>query len=255
MKAAIRTLLRRVGLEVRRAESRSAPRSPFRAQMRLLEGTESPVILDLGAHQGQTAKRYADAFPAARIHSFEPGDEAFRILGDAVGMRAQTSVHRLAVSDRCGTTTFHVSQRTATSSLLPRPAYARRYFPVDARMIREVEVQTTTIDRFCEEQQLAAIDILKMDIQGGELAALRGARGMLERHAIRLIFTEAMFVPHYEGAPLYHELATFLASFGYSLYDLYLTSYATNGQLRYGDAIFVSPQTRAEVIDRTPAEP
>jgi hypothetical protein len=94
-----------------------------------------------------------------------------------------------------------------------------------------------------------------MDIQGGELGALRGARGLLERGAIRVIFTEAMFVPHYEGAPLYHDLAAYLAGFGYSLYDLFLAAHGNNGQLRYGDAIFVSARTRREVVDQQAPEP
>jgi FkbM family methyltransferase len=255
MKAAIRSVFRRAGLDIRRVGPGSPARSPFEAQVRLLSGVTAPTIFDLGAHHGQTAKRYATAFPGAKIHSFEPDEDSIRAYRAAVGDRAGTEVHRLAVTDRCGETTFHINHWTATSSLYPRPAESRRYFPEAATTARQVTVETTTLDAFCAAREISRLDILKMDIQGGELKALHGASELLKREAIDVIFTEAMFVPHYEGAPLYHELAGFLASHGYSLYDLFLAAHGSNGQLRYGDAIFVSSRIRSEVIDRLPAEP
>ena len=85
--------------------------------------------------------------------------------------------------------------------------------------------------------------------------ALLGAEKLLEKEVVSLIYTEIMFVPHYEGGALFHEISSFLSGFEYSLFDIYKLFRAKNGQLRYGDALFVSSNIRSNVIDRFPDEP
>jgi hypothetical protein len=86
-----------------------------------------------------------------------------------------------------------------------------------------------------------------MDIQGGELDALRGAQRLLEGHRIDVIVSEAMFVPHYEGAPLAWQQWALLASHGYTLFGYFEQVWASKGQMRFGDAIFLSPAARARL--------
>ena len=112
-----------------------------------------------------------------------------------------------------------------------------------------LEVATISLDSFVGAQQLGAVDILKFDIQGGELMALQGATGLLRSGKTALIYTEVFFVPHYEGAPVFHDISALLAGFGYSLFDLYDLHRAGNGQIRYADALFVSSAIRQGVID------
>ena len=81
------------------------------------------------------------------------------------------------------------------------------------------------------------------------MLALKGASDLLSKSRIGLIYTEVMFVPHYEGGPLFYELCEFLARYNYSLYDLFLVKHGTNGQLCYGDAIFISYEMRTRVVD------
>jgi len=90
---------------------------------------------------------------------------------------------------------------------------------------------------------------LKLDIEGSELTALRGASEKLAHHSIELIYTEIMFVPHYEGGPMFYELCSFLSNFNYTLFNVYNLKRAVNRQLRWGNAIFVSPDIRANKID------
>jgi hypothetical protein len=115
-------------------------------------------------------------------------------------------------------------------------------------------VDIITLDEFTREHELEHIDILKLDIQGGEVQALMGAHELLLHHQIDLIFTEVFFVPHYEGALLFHGLTTLLLGFGYSLYNITHFVRGRNGQLRFGDALYVSPEIRYGVIDAHPEE-
>jgi hypothetical protein len=78
---------------------------------------------------------------------------------------------------------------------------------------------------------------------------------MLRRGDVSLIYTEVMFVPHYDGGVLFHTLCDHLLERGYTLFNLYDFHWASMGQLRFGDALFVSDRVRRTVIDQFREEP
>ena len=225
-------------------------------QKRLLSASsEVPLILDIGAHKGGTLRRYRKVFPEATLHCFEPFPDSFVELKALAETFDNVHCHPLAVSEAAGERTFHVNHFEATNSLLPRPVSSRRYFPSKATKKTEITVPVTTVDGFLGENSISRVSVLKLDIQGAELMALKGSSQALSDGKISMVYCEAMFVPHYEGNPLLWEVWQFLQGFGYTLYQLYDLVSAKNGQLRYGDALFVSPALRASVIDSGLAEP
>lgn len=252
LKYRIRTLLRVVT-----GRKRNVPCDPFALQEHLLTamGVRQPLIFDVGANVGQTALRYRAHFSDAVIYCFEPFEDSVRQLREKLGADPMVHVVRNAVADTCGRRTFHVNNFSPTNSLLARPDGSRRYFPKSAQALATLDVDTITLDTFVREQGLEAPDILKLDIQGGELMALKGARDLLRTGGVSLVYTEAMFVPHYKGGPLLHNLWSLLQEYGYSLYSLYDLHRAENGQLRYADALFISSRLRSQVIDQYPEEP
>lgn len=229
----------------------------FEVQRRLMAklARTEPTIFDVGANKGQTTKRYRALFPDSEIYSFEPFPQCVAELQAMFSGDHRVHIVPKAVARQKGVATFYVNHFDATNSLLPRPADARRYYPRSAGYKESIEVDVTSLDAFVEAADVPAVDILKFDIQGGELEALRGAERVLRSGATALIYTEMMFIPHYEGAPLFHEIWSFLRKFGYSLFDIYDLHRARNGQLRYGDALFVSESVRRSVIDQSPEEP
>ena len=82
----------------------------------------------------------------------------------------------------------------------------------------------------------------------------RLTREIIVSAAIDVIYTEFFVVPHYEGAATLHELRAALDAHGYVLYDLFKGPFGRNGQLRFGDAIFVSPKVRERYLDAFPEE-
>ena len=87
-----------------------------------------------------------------------------------------------------------------------------------------------------------------MDIQGNELEALRGAERIIQSGNVALIYTETTFVPHYESGVLFAALNSHLNERGFSLFNLYNLHSARFGQLRFGDAIFVSEHAGSIVL-------
>ena len=228
---------------------------PFLYQQSILAQRTVTTIFDVGCYRGHTIKKYNRLFPQATIFGFEPNQTSWSFVSDRYSENSQVEVFNLALAEKPGKSTFYTNKLEATSSLFPRPNKSRRYFPKEDRMLSAYKVDVSTIDEVASKHAIERIDILKLDIQGGELNALHGAKKMLESHAIDMIFTEVMFVPHYQDAPLYHEIATFLEGAGYSFVDFLATFHGTNGQLRYGDALFLSPSIRNEYLDSMGEEP
>jgi hypothetical protein len=75
---------------------------------------------------------------------------------------------------------------------------------------------------------------------------------MLRGQQAAVLYIEVVFIPLYQDQPLFHDLCGLLDDFGYTLFNLYELQTADNGQLRYGNALFVSEQMRTEVIDTLP---
>jgi hypothetical protein len=99
-------------------------------------------------------------------------------------------------------------------------------------------VKLCTIDEFCVAEKIDRIDILKLDIQGGELKALRGAARMLSTRSVSVIYSEVLFQREYDEQSFYHDIAQFLATHGYWLFRLYDLRYSPERSLEYSDAIF-----------------
>jgi FkbM family methyltransferase len=255
-----KSAFRILGLELRRAGSppSSGDADPFYVQASLLAGLgklTDPTILDIGAHTGETVERYRLHFADPKFFCFEPFPDSLAVLTRRYGGDPSVRVIPKAVADSPGSRIFHVNELDSTSSLLPRPKSARRYYPKNAGPKSTINVSVTTIDEFMNSEGIETIDVLKLDIQGGELMAFKGAAKMLRENRVRVIYTETMFVPHYEGNPLFHDLWSFLADFGYTFFDLYHLRRAANGQLRFGDALFIDREIRDVVVDRYQEEP
>lgn len=214
--------------------------------------SDPALIFDVGAHIGNLTEQFRQRFPAAHVVAFEPNPALEQQLLRRFDGDSLVKIERAAVGKANGTLPFNVNAISATSSRLPRNRSGRRYYSSIDRLIETVTVPEVTLDSYCAAHGFETVDLLKLDIQGGEAAALEGAVGLLRAGAISVVFTEIFFAPHYEGAALFHELWAQLASAGYSLFDVFQDRYGRNGQLRFGDAIFVSPKIRRALDDAAP---
>jgi FkbM family methyltransferase len=64
------------------------------------------------------------------------------------------------------------------------------------------------------------IDVLKLDVEGAELHVLRGAKNLLSRHSVLLIFSEFLFVPYYQDRVTLGHQQVYLDDLGYRLIDI-----------------------------------
>ncbi len=229
-------VLRRMGYEFRPL---LFPTNAFLEQQRLLQGSGPLVIFDAGAHHGESAQMYKKLFPTAAVYSFEPFPQSFAKLQKAIVNLATVQAFNVALSNRVGETEFNSNQYTATNSLLKTAPEVESVWPgglVDTR--EQIRVQTTTLDRFCQDHSIGAIDILKLDVQGAEPLVLEGAAQLLRRRSVRLVYTEILTLPSYTGQIELHEFLRMMQDFGFELFNFFNLNTTASGQLRQVDAIF-----------------
>ena len=150
---------------------------------------EGMTVFDVGAHVGKYTKLFSLLTgPKGRVFAFEPTPDSFRRLTEQVVERDLKNVTLLqhAVADLDGPVTLHQfpDEYSSWNGLgRPRmkdPKHPGQFVPIAG----SVEVEAVTLDAFCHERGIERIDYLKIDVEGAEIRALRGGRGLLERRAI-----------------------------------------------------------------------
>jgi len=192
---------------------------------------DARVILDCGASLGNTVAMYRRFYPEAEIYAFEPRSEAFGQLCVAC---EELNAHpvRLAVGDYVGSATMHITRNRESSSMLDfQPGNPCEWW---TRVVARETVGMVTLDKWCEVTLGGtSVDLLKLDLQGGELPALRGATELLKM--VKLVYAEVQFVELYKDAPLYPDVSAFMAAAGFREYALYASPEPDN----WGDALYV----------------
>ena len=130
------------------------------------------TILDVGANVGVYSALALATVPSARILAFEPGHEAQKHYRAAISDRAQLLGYGLGDVDG-DLELFTSPLDLGLASTIHRHHDRVTWQPSGSVSIRR-------LDSVATELGLDRIDLLKIDVEGGELAVLRGARGLLE---------------------------------------------------------------------------
>jgi FkbM family methyltransferase len=149
------------------------------------------------------------------VYAFEPVPLLCERVSARVRNRRNVSCYPLALGERAGNAEIFVSggASDASSSLLRPTGHLVEHPQVVFNQV--VNVPVTTLDDWANAHGIRAVDFLWLDLQGGELAALRGASTLLA--GVRVVYSEVSLKPMYEGGPLYPELREWLAARGFSV--------------------------------------
>lgn len=214
-------------------------------------------IVDGGFFKGNFSVEAVKSLKEVQCIGFEPNRKLFKQWKESKFSKNNCiQLENLALGRKCGEASYFSSDSfPATNSLLPRPpgTLSREpYYPRDAVLRKEAKnVNVISLDQYFLSRSIPEIFLLKLDLQGGELEALRGAEDLLKKRSISIVFVEAVFVEKYENQPLLKDLWEFLAGFGYrlhSLHDIKTGDYdgAKNivrvGQFNQCDALFLSEE-------------
>jgi FkbM family methyltransferase len=190
----------------------------------------------------------------ASLAGFEPDPASFARLEAIKGPRE--TYYPVAVGDG-KRHQLRICAMSGMNSLLP-PNFDLlnlvHFHGIWAQVHSLLDVDTKRLDDIPE---IEAMDYLKIDIQGGELMVFESAAEKLKDCLV--VHTEAMFVPMYEGQPLFSEQELFLRQFGLQVHKFFevqghvLKPFAVRGdshgplsQLFWADVIFIKDITHLD---------
>lgn len=233
LRSAVRTWLERHGLYVKRTSQLPLGIDWMLDAKRLLPQLGATTILDIGAHQGQTATRLRAMFPTAQIHSFEPIPSTFATLSATLSGIPGVHAHNLAMADEAGRRQIHAVAGASTNSL------ASRRMEGDPNATK-VEITCTTVDDFCQLHAIDQISAIKTDTEGLDVSVLRGATRMLRSGSIQAICCETSFNRRDPEVSNFHQVESLLADHGLVPITIYPHAAAGFGVLgKFFDTLFV----------------
>lgn len=160
-------------------------------------------VVDIGANPIDSQPPYQSLLQKrlCRVFGFEPQAAALATLN---GRKSDLETYLpYAVGDR-GEATLKMCEGPGMTSLLdPDPLALNHFqgFPQWGRVVQTVPVATHRLDDIAEIERF---DLLKMDVQGAELAVLRNASERLKD--VVAIETEVSFIPLYKNQPAFGDI-------------------------------------------------
>lgn len=142
-----------------------------RAERQLLKSVLVPgaVVVDAGANIGIYSQFLSHCVGSAGVvHSFEPSPENFKHLQSATHNCANVRLSQVGVGERSERSKLYLSDQLNVDH--------RAYLPEgDSR--RVIDIDIVALDDYFQPGE--RVDVIKMDIQGYELQALRGSSRVL----------------------------------------------------------------------------
>jgi FkbM family methyltransferase len=199
---------------VRMSTIRDFDPAPLTELIRLEAVRPGDWVFDLGGNYGAAAIYMAlKAGPQGRVFVYEPDEANLVVMRENLTRNRVDTVTpvALAVSDHTGRQTFFAGGNY-TSSLQETD-----YIAGDRSHYKAVEVELTTIDEECRRLGIGKVDLIKMDIEGSEGPALRGAADTIRRFHPRLV-VETHIV---NGQSNHPEVEALIQGYGYTDIDVF----------------------------------
>jgi len=147
--------------------------------VRLLEELVAPgsVAVDCGASWGLFAHSLAGRVGASgRVHAFEPNSVNAHSLQRIASATGVVRVHRLALSDRPGRAELHMPRRRGRA--VDAMGSMEVSSPREDLFTDTISVEVTTLDEALDDD-VGKVGFVKCDVEGHELAVLRGGERTL----------------------------------------------------------------------------
>jgi FkbM family methyltransferase len=142
------------------------------------------TIFDIGANVGDWTMSLLKQCPSnvqINVHAFEPVSQTYNKLAESLAdisqPNQQVTLNQVALSNESGTTEIHISSNLAGSNSL---------YSTSESKVKEV-IKLTTIDQYCELNNISSVELIKIDVEGHDMFAIQGALGMLQAEKISVL--------------------------------------------------------------------
>jgi FkbM family methyltransferase len=192
------------------------------------------VLVDVGANVGDYVAAVLKLISPERVIAIEPLPSCHSQLSSLLASNCNNILIKAAAGEVEGEIEMYFTGDSKMSSvLLPLAGIANAYHPGDYATRQMLKVPLVRIDNVVPAN--SAVGLLKLDVQGFEMVALRGAEETLKR--TKAVQGEINYTPHYEGAASFDDVHDFLVARGFQLYGV-SAPYFGNGRPLWADAMY-----------------
>lgn len=174
-------------------------------------GEHEAVVFDVGANTGNYSQAVLETFGAGRvrIYAFEPAQAMWARLAERFKGAPNVRVLPFALGEKSATAELFAHESLSGLSSLHERRLAHHHLVLAPKET----VTVVPLDRFCADNAINRISLLKLDVEGHEFSVLQGAERMLAAGAIENIQFE------FGGCNI--DARTFFQDFFYLLKDRY----------------------------------
>lgn len=166
------------------------------------------VMFDLGANFGYYAITIASALEGdCRIYAFEPNPNTLERFKRNVALNGTGGLHLLEMG---------LSDTAGHALVVETPAHSGAAY---LRQTSTSGVPVTSLDLFCDQNHIDRLDLIKMDVEGAELRALRGGVQTLKRFQPVLLIELNPETSEREGYSV-RDVVVLLEDLGYAIWDV-----------------------------------
>jgi FkbM family methyltransferase len=175
------------------------------------------TIVDIGANYGYFGALAGQKTSAAsKIVFFEANPHLIPYIRKTLAanwLMEKSRVENMAMSDRKGKVTFNISPYYLGSASLSHELSDASYaqYKIQEEKLNEVTVSTVSLDEYCKDHDIKAVDLIKMDIEGFEETAYKGMRKIVKASPNATLFIEFTKGAYKQPEKFYDQM---LADFG-----------------------------------------
>lgn len=204
------------GFEIHRLQPSSDSISQIIAAMNIIN---TDMVFDIGSNEGQFAEVLRRKGYRGKIVSFEPINDARKILIKNASKDDNWTVHeRVAIGEKAGVVEINISKNSVSSSILPmlqsHSKVEDNSVYIGSERVPIISLDSIIRDYLSENSSC----FLKIDTQGYEWQVLQGAKESLK--LVNGIICEISLVSLYEGQVLYKDIINKLENEGFVLWSL-----------------------------------
>tara|TARA_R100001015_G_C4555157_1_gene116140 strand:- start:16 stop:705 length:690 start_codon:yes stop_codon:yes gene_type:complete len=183
------------------------------------------TIMDIGTYDGKDSIEFSKLFPKSKIYSFEADKRSVEIFKEIAGKTKNIKLIQTALSNIDGEIEWYASKSDtrrhydfqkdwSASSSLKKPAEHLTLFK-DVAFTKLPKIKSTKLDTWMQNKHINHIDIMWVDVNGGEFEFLEGAMDTINNKVdyLYIEFTKVDGRALYDGAPTKDDIKTKLKGF------------------------------------------
>lgn len=239
MKDLIKNIFKIFGLEIRKVNGANEDDIEDKAMNTLLTGLKGrglhcTSIIDVGANRTKWSRLGKRIYPNAHFYLIEPQIEMKKKLDQFCQEFSNTSYFLAGAGAKKETLTLTINDDLDGSSFLPKPDDNLKK---DGKQ-REIEI--IAIDDLITSGQIKIPELIKLDIQGFELEALKGAEKTFGKTEVYILEVSLFSFSDVPGMPILSDVINFMLERDYVVYDMGSFMYRPlDGALAQCDICFV----------------